>query len=123
MKTAVVEATNYPIPEDTLIPLKLESVTLVEVPFTYKKGTKMGQGGTFVEWEWEFAVTGGEYAGLEIRGNSEPRVTSADMTSGSLKLARPWVEALLGRALELGDGGNRIEALCRLQDQLPGRLI
>jgi hypothetical protein len=57
------------------------------VPFTYKKGAKMGQGGTFIKWEWGFAVSGGEYEGLEVRGNSEPRVTSADMTSGSLKLA------------------------------------
>jgi hypothetical protein len=103
MKTAVVEATNYPIPMDTLIPLKLESVMNVEVPFVYKKGPKLGQGGTFVKWEWGFTVTGGEYAGLEVRGNTEPRVTSSDMSSGSLKLARPWVEALLGRALELGE--------------------
>jgi len=43
MKSTVVEASNYPIPEDTLIPLKLESAQQVEVPFVYKKGPRMGQ--------------------------------------------------------------------------------
>ena len=43
MKSTVIEASNYPIPEDTLIPLKLESVQQVEVPFVYKKGPRMGQ--------------------------------------------------------------------------------
>jgi hypothetical protein len=103
MKSTVVEASNYPIPLDTLVPLKLESVTHVEVPFTYKKGPKLGQPGTFVKWEWEFLVTEGEYLGLNVRGNSEPRITSNDQASGDLALARPWVEALLGRALDLGE--------------------
>lgn len=43
MKSTVVEASNYPIPEDTLVPVKLESCQQVEVPFVYKKGTRMGQ--------------------------------------------------------------------------------
>lgn len=103
MKSTVVEATNYPIPEDTLVSLKLESVQHVEIPFTYKKGPKLGQSGTFVKWEWEFAVPEGSYAGLTVRGNTEPRITSNDQASGDLALARPWVEALLGRALELGE--------------------
>jgi hypothetical protein len=103
MKSTVVEASNYPIPEDTLVPLKLESVTLVEIPFVYKKGPKLGQNGTFVKWEWELVVTSGEYAGLNVRGNTEPRITSNDQASGDLALARPWVEALLGRSLELGE--------------------
>jgi hypothetical protein len=103
MKSTVVEANNYPIPEDTLVLLKLESVTHVEIPFVYKKGTKLGQNGTFVKWEWEFVAPEGEYAGLNVRGNSEPRITSNDQASGDLALARPWVEALLGRALELGE--------------------
>ena len=103
MKSTVVEASNYPIPEDTLVPLKLESVTHVEVPFTYKKGAKIGQPGIFVKWEWEFAIPEGEYAGLTVRGNTEPRITSGDQSSGDLQMARPWVEALLGRELDLGE--------------------
>jgi hypothetical protein len=103
MKSTVIEASNYPIPEDTLLPLKLESVTRVEVPFTYRKGPKMGTAGIFIKWEWEFACGEGEYAGLNVRGNSEPRITSNDQASGDLALARPWVEALLGRELELGE--------------------
>jgi len=103
MKSTVVEASNYPIPEDTLVSLKLESVTHVEIPFTYKKGPRLGQSGTFVKWEWEFVVPEGEYAGLNVRGNSEPRITSNDQPSGDLALAGPWVEALLGRSLDLGE--------------------
>jgi len=103
MKSTVVEASNYPIPEDTLVGLKLESVTYIEFPFIYKQGTKMGQSGTFRKWEWEFVIPEGDYAGLNVRGNTEPRITSNDQASGDLALARPWVEALLGRALDLGE--------------------
>lgn len=103
MKSKVVEASNYPIPEDTLIPLKLEAVAQVEIPFTYRTGVKEGQSGTFVKWEWDFIVIEGEFAGLTVRGSSEPRFTSADHASGSLALARPWAEALLGRSMELGE--------------------
>lgn len=103
MKTEVIEASNYPIPEDTLIPLKLESIEQVEIPFTYTKGTRAGQSSTFVKWEWTFAVPEGEYAGLSVRGNTEPRFTSNDEPSGSLALARPYAEALLGRDLALGE--------------------
>ena len=103
MKSKVVEASNYPIPEDTLIPLRLDSVTLVEIPFVVKKGARMGQEGIFTKWEWEFYVLQGEYAGLTVRGNSEPQFTAADVQGGSLSLARPWAEALLGRAIELGE--------------------
>lgn len=103
MKATVVEASNYPIPEDTLVPVRLDAVNYIEVPFVYKKGAKMGQEGVIQKWEWEFIAHDGEYAGLSLRGNSEPRITSADESSGFLKLARPWVEALLGRPLELGE--------------------
>ena len=103
MKSTVEEASNYPIPEDTLVPMKLESVTQVEIPFVYKSGAKIGQSGTFVKWEWEFLIPESEYAGLSVRGSSEPRITSNDQASGNLALARPWVEALLGRSLELGE--------------------
>lgn len=103
MKSTVEEASNYPIPEDTLVPLKLESVTQVEIPFVYKKGTRMGQSSIFVKWEWEFICCEGEYAGLNVRGNSEPRFTSNDQPSGMLSLAKPWAEALLGRSMELGE--------------------
>jgi len=103
MKSTVVEASNYPIPEDTLVPLKLESCTYVEFPFTYKKGANLGKSGTFRKWEWEFLIPEGEYAGLNVRGNTEPRITSNDQPSGDLAMARPLVEALLGRALDLGE--------------------
>ena len=38
-----------------------------------------------------------------MRGNSEPRFTSSDQPGGTLQLARPWAEALLGREMELGE--------------------
>lgn len=103
MKTTVVEAQNYPIPEDTLVPLKLESVTEEHIEFVYKQGPKEGTNGLFIKWEWTFVCHEGEYAGLNVRGNSEPRFTSEDTPSGNLALARPWAEALLGRVMQLGE--------------------
>lgn len=103
MKSKVVEASNYPVPEDTLVPVILGSVQQIEVPFTYKKGKRMGQSGVFTKWEWAFTVKEGEYAGLTLQGNSEPRFTSNDQPGGMLSLAKPWAEALLGREMELGE--------------------
>lgn len=102
-KSVVAEESPYPIPLDTLVPLKLESVELVKIDYTVKSGRNAGKPAVFVKWEWTFGVTDGEYAGLTIRGNSEPKITSQDEPSGSLHLARPWVEALLGRPIELGE--------------------
>lgn len=103
-KGTVTEATNYPIPTDTLCPAKLQSVEEVSVPFTYKRGDKAGQTGSFNKWTWTFKIYEGPYAGLTVEGSSEPAVTNGDTQSGFLHLARPWYETLLGRELRLGEG-------------------
>jgi hypothetical protein len=102
-KGTVTEAVNYPIPTETLCPAKLQSVDEVTVPFTYKKGDKVGQQGSFNKWTWTFKIYEGPYAGMTVEGSSEPNVTNADTPSGFLALARPWYETLLGRELRLGE--------------------
>jgi hypothetical protein len=103
MKSTVADDSPYPIPLDTLVPLRLDKVEFLKVDYIIKKGPRSGQPGTFTKWEWDFSVTDGEYAGLQVRGNTEPKVTSQDDQGGNLHLARPWVEALLNRTLELGE--------------------
>lgn len=97
-KSTVEEDSPYPIPENVLLPLQLQSCEAVTVNYTNKKGDPA----SFHKWEWTFLVGDGEYAGLTIRGNTEPKVTNASEASFQ-PLARPLVEALLGRSLELGE--------------------
>ena len=95
-KSTVVEDDPYPIPLDTLVPLEL--IKCEQVTVTPRDTSKR----SFAKWEWTFRVYDGEYAGQEIRASSEPKVTNAS-DAAFLPLARPIVEALLGRSLELGE--------------------
>jgi hypothetical protein len=95
----------YPLPEQTVFDGQLLACEAINVPFTYKKGPREGQPGSFDKWEWTFVVNapGQEYDGLEVKGSTEPRITDATETDGFLMLARPWVEALLGRPIQVGE--------------------
>lgn len=101
-KGRVIEADNYPLPEDVLINARLDRVEYVEIPFTYRQGPKQGQQGLLQKWEWEFACLG-EYEGITAKGNTEPKITNATEQGGSLKLARPWYETLLTREMTVGE--------------------
>lgn len=103
VKSTVRNDEPYPIPLDTLVPITLLSVEEVEVPFTYRQGPKAGTSSSFKKWEWNTQVHDGEYAGIDVRGSSEPKITNAESQSGLLPLALPFVEAFLGRSLELGE--------------------
>lgn len=93
----------YPLPEQMIFDGQLLSCDHVDVPFTYKRGDKAGQKGTFPKWEWTWVVTNsGEYHGVEVKGSTEPKVTDASDTD-FLPLARPVIEALLGRPIALGE--------------------
>lgn len=94
----------YPLPEQTVFDAALLSCTEEHIPFTYKNGPKAGTPGTFAKWEWTFIVTSPqqEFNEIEVKGSTEPRITDAT-DSDFLPLARPYVEALLGRALQVGE--------------------
>jgi hypothetical protein len=98
-KASVTEDSPYPIPADVVLNADLTACEQVAIEYTKKDGSPA----TFVKWEWTFRVTDGEYAGFEVRGNTEPKVTNATEASGSLSLALPYVEALLGRSIGLGE--------------------
>ena len=93
----------YPLPEQTVFDGQLLSCEQINVPFTYKQGPKTGQKGSFDKWEWVFAVTTPGYDDLEVKLSTEPRITDASETDGFLSLARPAVEALLGRPIAVGE--------------------
>ena len=97
-KSVVAEDSPYPIPTDTLVPAELVGCESVVVEYTKKDGSA----GSFPKWEWTFRVNDGEYAGVEVRGSTEPKVTSAS-EAAFLPLARPYVEALLARAIQVGE--------------------
>lgn len=106
-KATVEEASDYPLPEDTALPSRLESVVDSKRTFIYQShhkavinGTqKVGDEGLIHRWKWTFDITGGEYEGLRAWGETEPRVTT-----GSDDKPRQWIEALRGRAFEVGEG-------------------
>lgn len=102
-KAEVTNEDPYPIPEDTLVPLRLDSCTREVIEYVPSKGKNAGTKQVFVKWEWTFQVVGGEYEGLTIRGNTEPKITGLVDQQGSLKLAKPFIEALLNRTIELGE--------------------
>lgn len=102
-KAEVTNEDPYPIPLDTLIPLRLDTCTREVIEYTPKTGKNVGTKKVFVKWEWSFQVVGGEYEGLTVRGNTEPKITELLDQQGSLKLAKPFIEALLNRTIELGE--------------------
>lgn len=102
-KAEVTNEDPYPIPVDTLIPLRLDTCTREVIEYVASKGKNIGTKQVFVKWEWTFQVVAGDYEGLTVRGNTEPKITGLLDQQGSLKLAKPFVEALLGRTIDLGE--------------------
>lgn len=101
-RSTVVEDDPYPLPKDTLFPVRLISCESVAVPFTKKTGADAGKASSFTKWEWVFEVEDGDFVGTQFKASTEPKVTTAT-ESAFLPLARPVVEALLGRPLEMGE--------------------
>lgn len=104
-KATVREGSDlYPLPEQTVFDAQLLSCTQETVTFTYRNGPNAGQPGSFDKWEWTFVITTpGEYNNIEIKGSTEPKITDANENDGFLALARVYVEALLGRPIQLGE--------------------
>ena len=92
----------YPIPENVPVPVVLQACEQENVTFTYRQGKKAGQEGGFLKWKWTFLVDSGKYAGVQFDGSTEPKVTDSTQQE-FLPLARPLVEALLGRPLQIGE--------------------
>jgi hypothetical protein len=105
------EESAYPLPEDVLFPAELTSVVVRTVEFTYKKGPKVGEKGSFDLWVWEFAITGGDYAGMKAWGETEDNLNNLEEPKGRAKLVRPWAETLLGRQIEIGENFDTDQVL------------
>lgn len=102
-KSVMREESAYPVPEEVLLPAKLNAVTVRTVEFTYKKGERAGQPGSFDLWRWEFEVTDGDYTGLKLYGETEDELNNLEEPRGRAKLVRPWAETLLGRQIPIGE--------------------
>lgn len=91
----------YPLPKDEVFQAVLTACEAVTIPYKIKQGPNAGKDSSFSKWEWTFLITGpAEYANVEIKLGTEPKITDAS-EAAFLPLARPVVEALLGRSLEL----------------------
>ena len=90
---------EYPIPQNTLVPITLQACTQEQVTYTNKK---TGKPDGFLKWEWTFLVNDGEYAGTTLRASTEPKVTSS-LVDGFPGPALPIVQALLQRELQIGE--------------------
>jgi len=97
MRSAVIEDSPYPLPEGVLLDAQLLSCVQERGDYT-----KDGKARSFNKWNWTFLIVGGEFDGQELVGGTEPKITNASESS-FLPLARPYVESLLGRELELGE--------------------
>jgi len=97
-RSTVHEDDPYPLPENIPFPVQLTDCQEDRVNYTKKDGKP----GYFDKWNWTFTITDGEYAGTELTLGTEPKVTTAT-DAAFLPLARPVVEALLGRPLDFGE--------------------
>lgn len=95
-KTTMEEEAQWKLPAETPLPAVLVKVTTKTIEFTNKKTQKPD---SFDKWEWEFAITEGEYAGLSAWGDTEDRLTSHPDNK-----VRQWAETLRGKEFDLGEG-------------------
>lgn len=105
-KATVREESEYPLPDQTVFPARLDKVTEKTITFTYKPThaavtsgrAKAGDEGSFTKWQWEFAITDGDYAGMTAYGDTPGKLTNREDD-----VVRQWSETLLGRELQIGE--------------------
>jgi len=90
------EETEYALPEDTLFPGILASVSTRTINYNDKK---TGEAKSFDKWEWVFEISEGEYSGLNGYGETESYMSTRDDNK-----VRQWAETLRDMPFEIGDG-------------------
>lgn len=95
-KSTMEEEAQWKLPLDTPLPAALVKVSTRTIDYTDKKTNKPA---SFDKWEWEFAITEGEYAGLSAWGDTEDKLTTHPDNK-----VRQWAETLRGKEFELGEG-------------------
>lgn len=106
-KSTVVHEDAYALPEDTMFPAILKSVTEENTTFQYKAHhksvkegkRKVGEEGSFSKWRWEFEITEGDHAGLRAWGDTENYISDREDNK-----VRQWAETLQDTEFKLGDG-------------------
>jgi hypothetical protein len=121
---------EYRLPEGEYFPVKLDSVEEVEIEYQRKdRKTKTPlvdedgnpQMAMFTKWRWIFEITDGEFAGLQIFGD-----TPAEFSTREDNLVRIWSEVLTGKEIEIGeeldtDGLVGLEAMMSVRHDEPVR--
>lgn len=87
---------KFRFPKDEPLPAILTKVEEVTIPY---KDRQTGQDKTFTKWNWEFELTEGEFSGLHVWGDTEPKLTNREDNK-----VRQWAEALRGLPFEMGEG-------------------
>jgi hypothetical protein len=117
-RSTVKDEDPYYLPKDVLLTAQLIKVEERTFTYTIKKGSRAGQVGSGSNWEWEFAIIEpGEHMGKKAVGTTEAKITSMLEPSFKDRLARPWIETLLGRQLLVGEDFDTDDLLgltCRL---------
>lgn len=113
-KYTVDDEPDRTIPEDTIVRARLDEVKEEHIEFTYKRGEKKGQKGSFDKLVWWWEVTDKEageglYEGRRIKGECD-----AKLTNHPGNRFRNWSEAILGRELPVGTGVDPEEDLVGL---------
>jgi hypothetical protein len=106
MKQSVGEGDNYPLPTDVLLAARVGLVTHRKTAYQLKAHhaavksgkSKVGDSAVFEVWEWPFQVVEPGFEGLEVSGNTDPRITMAEGDK-----ARQWYETILDTKIALGD--------------------
>jgi hypothetical protein len=114
--TAEVEdQPDLTIPEDTIVPARLDEIKIHEFTWTdYKDKDNPGKPmqKTSQVFNWWFEVTGGEYKGRRVKGQTDLRLSNHPRNK-----FRMWAEALLGRDLPVGmkiDTDDLVGLACEL---------
>lgn len=105
-KGTMQDENEYPLPEDTPFPARLDKVEERVTRWTYQSHhqsvidgrNKVGEEGEIVRWSWTFRITDGDYAGVNAYGETEPKLTTHPDN-----LVRQWAEVLRGKTFELGE--------------------
>lgn len=95
-KSGYREESEYLVPENHILPCRLEKVEVKEFP-SKDRDTKQplynpdGSPQMYQKWEWTFRVSDGEYQGVTLSGLTQPYISNH-----ANNRVRQWAETLLG---------------------------
>lgn len=90
-KSSMKVMSEYPVPEDTMCPARLEKVEVVTFP-SKDRNTGALTGETYDRWRWTFKIYDGEYAGIAVTVLTTPFISTHPDNK-----VRQYAETLTGK--------------------------